>query len=94
VVSSFAFAPGGKLLAPASHDGTVKVWSLPLEAEALTIFVSTAYSILPWLAFSPDGRKLARAVGSDIVIYDFHAHDEQIARWLREAGVEADLTSQ
>lgn len=44
------------------------------------------------VAFSPDGRRLACVVGKDILIYDFHAYDEDIERWLREAGV--DLSSQ
>ena len=49
---------------------------------------------LPTPAFSPDGRKLACCAGNDILIYDLHAHDEQIDRWLREAGVQANVSSQ
>jgi len=42
------------------------------------------------VAFSPDGHKLACAAGNNILIYDSHAHDEEIERWLREAGVQVD----
>lgn len=46
------------------------------------------------LAFSPDGGKLACTVDKYIFIYGFHAYDEEIERWLREAGVRADIGGQ
>jgi hypothetical protein len=42
---------------------------------------------VPSAAFGPDGRQLGGAVGKHILISDFDAYDEEIERWLREAGV-------
>jgi WD40 repeat protein len=57
-VNGVAFSPGGKLLASASDDGTIRLWN-----------VATHQQILPWMtghtdritsiAFSPDGTMLA-----------------------------------
>ncbi len=62
-VTAVAFSPGGKLLATAEGDGTVRLWNpateqavgAPLRAGTSTISGVTA------VAFSPDGRLLATA---------------------------------
>ena len=50
-----AFAPDGRILASASEDGAVKLWSLPTQRELATIFRG---STLAQLEFTPDGQTL------------------------------------
>ncbi len=74
-----------------SLDNTIRLWDVGtgMELLGLPILPSKAERSV---AFSPDGGKLAYSSGESILIYDFHAYDEDIERWLREAGVEADLS--
>jgi len=69
------------------------LWDVARGREVLTVAFDTPGDYLPRIAFAPDGRTLASCVGKEIHIYDVHAYDEDIERWLREAGVEADLPS-
>jgi WD40 repeat protein len=57
-----AFAPGGRLLATADDDGTVKFWSVA-TGRCLARLDGQA-DFLRGVAFSPDGRTLA-VIGSD-----------------------------
>ncbi len=90
-VTSIAFGLGSAVLATASHDGTVKLWDVTSGQEILTLSVFGGH--VRAVAFADDGRSLVCGVGDDSYIFDLHAYDEQIERWLREAGVQADLPS-
>ncbi len=57
-VHSVAISPDGRMLASGSWDGTFKLWSLPDGA-----LLSSQKVELWHLAFSPDGRLLAGALG-------------------------------
>ncbi len=57
-----AFAPGGRLLATADDDGTVKIWSVATGRRMASL--DGRADFLRGVAFSPDGRTLA-AIGSD-----------------------------
>jgi WD40 repeat protein len=67
-VSDLAFAPDGATLASASHDKTIKLWSIAEKKE--TASLGPHKSTLWGLAFSPDGTVLA--VGT---------HNEGVRLW-------------
>ncbi|HZO89320.1 MAG TPA: WD40 repeat domain-containing protein [Chthonomonadaceae bacterium] len=52
-----AFSPDGQILATASHDATIKLWSVPTGKTLRTL---TGHTDAIWIvAFSPDGKFLA-----------------------------------
>jgi WD40 repeat protein len=57
-----AFAPDGRLLATADHDGMVKLWNVVTGRLLASLDGRTNW--LGGVAFSPDGRTLA-AIGND-----------------------------
>jgi len=74
-VSSVTFSPDGKLLASASWDKTVKLWSTGTGAE-----VSTLHGHHDWVqsvAFSADAKLLASA-----------SRDNTAKLWSTETGAE------
>ena len=88
---SVAFSPDGSTLASGSRDGSVKLWDVSAGREVVTVGPDHGGVWVRSVAFSADGRSLACGAGTGVLIYDFHAYDEDIERWLREAGVEADI---
>ncbi len=68
-VASIAFAPGSRLLATASQDGTVRFWDVPSLSELAAY--DWEIGKLRGVAFSPDGMTAA-AVGekSQVVVWD------------------------
>ena len=59
IVRSVAFSPDGKILASASHDGTVRLWETATGKE-IAILQGQQGRVYA-AAFSPDGRTLASA---------------------------------
>jgi WD40 repeat protein len=68
-IHGLAFAAGGKLLASSARGGKVHLWELPsgrlLHGRALAAPVG-----LEVLAFSPDGKRLACASRTEVVVWD------------------------
>ena len=62
VVQLAAFSPGGRILATASIDGTIKLWNLAAKQEVATL--RGHVDAVNGIAFSADGRILA-SVGRD-----------------------------
>ena len=58
----FAVSPDGKTVATASHDGNVRLWSIPLRQVVAKFEAHDGSAV--GVAFSPDGSKLA-SCGSD-----------------------------
>ncbi|HBI47045.1 MAG TPA: hypothetical protein DDY78_29950, partial [Planctomycetales bacterium] len=67
-VQSLAFSPDGQMLAAATTDNVVKVWSTAEGRELCTLLGSC-------VAFSPDGP-LAVATGDKVTLYDAVAWKE------------------
>jgi len=63
-IFSMAFTPDCKRLASASRESIIKLWDLTTGQETMTVKGSN------FVAFSPDGWRLATTSGSDILIYD------------------------
>ncbi|WP_327252428.1 nSTAND1 domain-containing NTPase [Streptomyces sp. NBC_01244] len=62
VVTSLAYAPGGRLLASASWDGTARLWQVTGGRALWPLSVLRGHSrFVRCVAFSPDGRTLVTA---------------------------------
>ncbi|MDX8030676.1 hypothetical protein SK803_10670 [Lentzea sp. BCCO 10_0856] len=62
IVSSVAFHPGGQVLASGSWDGTVFLWRMTARRTREPIArISDATAFIRFVAFSPDGTRLAVA---------------------------------
>ncbi|HKA97890.1 MAG TPA: WD40 repeat domain-containing protein, partial [Streptosporangiaceae bacterium] len=61
-VYGVAFSRGGKLLASAAGDGTVRLWNPATGRPAgKTLHATSVRTGVAWVAFSPDGKLLATA---------------------------------
>jgi WD40 repeat protein len=64
-----AFAPDGQVLASASTDGTIRLWS-PTTGKELGQFQVAEGGLCSPLAFAPEGKELVSAAGGAVLIWD------------------------
>jgi WD40 repeat protein len=67
-VTSVAFSPDGKTLAPASRDGRIALWDAATGKELGQFQVPEGGLCSP-LAFAPDGKGLVSAAGGAVLIW-------------------------
>jgi len=76
VVTCFAVATQGDLVAIGSDDGNIRLWSLSANKVVRTI-AATKKNFIGGVAFSPDGKKIV-----------FHADNELVCLWDIESGMD------
>jgi WD40 repeat protein/tRNA A-37 threonylcarbamoyl transferase component Bud32 len=70
IASCVAFSSNGSLLATAGFDGMVKVWDWPTRNLITNLHGIDAAICRLALSFSPDGRLLAAAGGTNLIVWD------------------------
>src|SRR5262249_13899903 len=66
--NSVTFAPSGRLLATADHDGTAKLWDVAAGRQLASL--DGEDDRFGGVAFSPDGRTLAAATDTGVRLWD------------------------
>jgi chromosome transmission fidelity protein 4 len=76
-VRSLSYDPDGDLLASASSDGTVKIWTIEGETctQSLSVLPRGAASTLR-IDWHPAGKLLAIPIGTKVVVYERDSWDE------------------
>src|SRR5205807_1665428 len=82
-VNCVAFSPDSTQLASASYDQTVRVWDVQSGAEVARL--SHPDKHLRVVAFSPDGRLVASALGRTVHLWDLTTGQEA-----RQVGLESE----
>jgi WD40 repeat protein len=69
-VNCVEFSPGGRILASAGADGTIRLWSVPSGSPRHVLDVPDSRFGVYSVAFSPDGKTLASCSGNLVRLWD------------------------
>ncbi len=66
-VAAVGFSKDGRTLVSASHDGTLRLWSVDKEEKPTVVEAKLGQPVIQAMAVSPDGRFVAAAGNSGLI---------------------------
>jgi len=83
-ITSIAFDPDGQFMATASADGTAKMWEITPLKELLVLTTPEEFVGFNSIRFTPDGKRLAGALGDTVKEWDANSGTELLPSVLKD----------
>lgn len=93
-VKAVAFSPDAKLLAVGAENGAVEIWDVAAREVKFQLPADGTYDSIHTLAYTPDGRWLARLnFGGEVYIYDANNYETAPFEAMRKWSLDAKASS-